>query len=251
MAEESPHDTSIAGGDIRAVSRAADVLSLFSASTPELTAAEVGELVGLNRTTAYRYCTSLLAAGLLERGSQPTSFIPGAALLRLGTFALGRRRVMELSPPHMRQTAHMTDATTVLSLWTPTGPIVGRVEENEPEGALVTVRVGTQLPLTSAQGITFLAFQSDRIHYARLLAMLPDNERERVKIHAQNTRDSGHCFTTSRRGITAIAAPIFNESGCCATIAVIGTNEMLPKSSEAVITALKFGASALSTELGA
>jgi DNA-binding IclR family transcriptional regulator len=40
--------------DIRAVSRAADVLSLFGAETQELTASEVGEKIGLNRTTAYR-----------------------------------------------------------------------------------------------------------------------------------------------------------------------------------------------------
>jgi DNA-binding IclR family transcriptional regulator len=250
MASRNPSDDVSSSSDIRAVSRAADVLGLFSAETPELTASEVGEKIGLNRTTAYRYCTSLLSAGLLERGTQPNSFIPGGVLLRLGAFALGRRRVMDLAVPHMRQIAHATDATTVLSLWTPTGPVVSRVEESGVEGALVTVRVGTQLPLTSAQGVTFLAFLSDRMHIARLLAMLPDYERDRVGKQAEMARSAGYRIMTSRRGITAISAPVFDELGCCATMAIIGTAEMLPASSSIILNELVSGSTALSAELG-
>ncbi|MDT5149172.1 MAG: hypothetical protein QOI01_905 [Mycobacterium sp.] len=236
--------------DIRAVSRAADVLGLFGAETQELTAAEVGEKIGLNRTTAYRYCNSLMSAGLLERGTQPASFIPGSALLRLGAFALGRRRVMDRAAPHMRQVADATFATSVLSLWTPTGPVVSRVEEKEVEGALVTVRVGTQLSLISAQGLTFLAFSPDQLSVARLLAMLPEYERDRVEKQVETTRRDGYRFNTSRRGITAIAAPIFDEFGCCATMAIIGTAEMLPTSSSIILNELTSGSAELSAEMG-
>jgi DNA-binding IclR family transcriptional regulator len=250
MASRNPSDDASSSSDIRAVSRAADVLGLFGAETPELTASEVGEKIGLNRTTAYRYCTSLLSAGLLERGTQPTSFIPGGVLLRLGAFALGRRRVMDLAAPHMRQVAHATEATAVLSLWTPTGPVVSRVEESRVEGALVTVRVGTQLALSSAQGVIFLAFSSDRVRVAQLLAMLPDYERDRVEKQAEMARSAGYRFVTSRRGITAIAAPVFDEFGCCATMAIIGTAEMLPASSSIILNELLSGSTALSAELG-
>jgi DNA-binding IclR family transcriptional regulator len=236
--------------DIRAVSRAADVLSLFGAETQELTASEVGEKIGLNRTTAYRYCNSLLSVGLLERGTQPASFIPGGALLRLGAFALGRRRVMDLAAPYMRQVAHATDATAVLSLWTPTGPVVSRVEENAVDGSVVTVRVGTQLPLISAQGVTFLAFLSDQMRVARILAMLSDYERDRAEKEAEMARRDGYRFMTSRRGITAISAPVFDEFGCCAAMAIIGTTEMLPASSNIILNELISGATALSTEMG-
>jgi DNA-binding IclR family transcriptional regulator len=237
-------------GDIRAVIRAADVLGLFGDDTPEITVADVSERIGLNRTTAYRYCTSLLSAGLLERGTQPNSFIPGGALLRLGAFALGTRQVMDLSAPHMRNVAEATGATTVLSLWTTTGPVVSRVEEGRPKGAIVTVRVGTQLALTTAQGITFLAFLTDRVQSTRFLAMLPEHEQERVESFAQALRKSGYCFTTSRRGIAAIATPVFNEFGCCATLAVIGTNEMLPESSTLAANELVTESRALSKEMG-
>jgi DNA-binding IclR family transcriptional regulator len=238
------------GGDIRAVIRAADVLGLFGNDTPEITAADVSERIGLNRTTAYRYCTSLLSAGLLERGTQPNSFIPGGALLRLGAFALGMRQVMDLSAPHMRNIAEATGATTVLSSWTPTGPVVSRVEEGRPRGAIVTVRVGTQLSLASSQGITFLTFLADRMHATRLLAMLPEHEQERIESSARELRKSGYCFTTSRRGIAAIATPVFNEFGCCATLAVIGTNEMLPESSPLAANELVTESRALSKEMG-
>ena len=52
MASRNPSDDVSSSSDIRAVSRAADVLGLFGPETPELTASEVGEKIGLNRFTA-------------------------------------------------------------------------------------------------------------------------------------------------------------------------------------------------------
>src|SRR6185369_6319519 len=142
--------------DIQAVSRVSQILALFDPATPEVTAGEVAERLGLNRTTAYRYCTSLVAAGLLER-SADGGYVPGGLLLQLGAFAIGHRRVVNLAPRHMQALSRATQTSVVLSLWGLTGPVVSRVEENASTIVIVSVRVGSHLPLDTAQSKVFLA----------------------------------------------------------------------------------------------
>jgi response regulator of citrate/malate metabolism len=64
------------GSDIQAVARVGQICGLFGPHTTELTASEVAERLGLNRTTAYRYCASMVAAGILERGPRRSTFVP-------------------------------------------------------------------------------------------------------------------------------------------------------------------------------
>src|SRR6478736_3895692 len=108
--------------DIQAVTRAAQILQLFGPNRPQLTAAEAADLLNLNRSTVYRYCNSLVAAGLLERGHAIGSFIPGGLLLQLGAFAMSQRKVLDLAPAVMRDLSFGAHMTAVLSLWGSGGP---------------------------------------------------------------------------------------------------------------------------------
>ena len=49
--------------DIQAVSRTAQILGLFGPETPELSVAETTRRLGLNRTTAHRYFSSMISSG--------------------------------------------------------------------------------------------------------------------------------------------------------------------------------------------
>ncbi len=100
-----PPDNFVPTADIRAVSRAAQVLNLFTPAQPEISATAVAQQLAMNRTTAYRYCMSLATAQLLERLDNG-HFAPGRILLQLGAFALGRRQVLDAAPRHMRAPVH-------------------------------------------------------------------------------------------------------------------------------------------------
>ncbi|MDT0439491.1 MULTISPECIES: IclR family transcriptional regulator [Streptomyces] len=227
MAEKG--DDARSSGDIQAVDRTAQILRLFGPETPELTAGEAAERLGLNRTTTYRYCTSLVASGLLERGSAPGSYAPGALLLQLGAFALGRRKVVDLAPSYMRELCSTTGLTTVLSLWGSTGPIVSRVEEDATRTVLVTVRVGTQLSLTAAQSKVFLAHMSDQLRADRLLGSLPAVAREELTEEIRTLAGTDQvAMSPDGFGIHAMAAPVFDEYGICATVALVATDDLLP-----------------------
>ena len=218
--------------DIQAVSRVSQILALFEPATPEVTATEVAERLGLNRTTAYRYCTSLVAAGLLER-SADGGYIPGGLLLQLGAFAIGHRRVINLAPRHMQALARNTQNSVVLSLWGPTGPVVSRVEENVATIVVVSVRVGSHLPLDTAQSKIFLAYHADQLSMERLMANLSGPALAELRADVDRVRQVGHCSAMSTPGVVAVAAPVFDEWGICATIAIVGPDNTLSMSDEA------------------
>ncbi|GAB2995789.1 helix-turn-helix domain-containing protein [Amycolatopsis acidiphila] len=217
--------------DIQAVSRVSQILSLFDPATPEVTPAEVAERLGLNRTTAYRYCTSLVAAGLLERKAEG-GYVPGGLLLQLGAFAIGHRRVINLAPRHMRALSRATQTSVVLSLWGLTGPVVSRVEENASTIVVVSVRVGSHLPLDTAQSKVFLAYHADQLTMERLMANLPGPARDELRAEVERVRAVGHCSAMSTPGVVAVAAPVFDEYGICATIAIVGTDNTLSMSDD-------------------
>jgi DNA-binding IclR family transcriptional regulator len=219
--------------DIQAVTRAGQILALFSPTTPELSPAEVADRLGLNRTTAYRYCTSLVSAGLLERGVENGRFIPSGLLLQLGSFALGRRRVVNLAPPYLQSLSRDSQMAAVLSLWGAGGPVVTRVEEDTATIVVVSVRVGSQLPLDTAQCRVFLAFHQDQLAVARLTGNLGNGQRERLLAELERIRATGHCSMSSTPGVVAVAAPVFDEYGICATVAVVGTDNALSEADDA------------------
>jgi DNA-binding IclR family transcriptional regulator len=238
-------------GDIQAVARVGQIFSLFTPRVTELTAGEVASLLGLNRTTAYRYCISLVAAGFLEPGSRRGSFVLGGLMLQLGILALGRRRIVELAPPHLAGLSAVSHTTALLSLWGANGPVVTRVEENAERNVLVTVRVGVQLDLSAAQMRVFLAWHPDPATIERVTKGLSAAERAALDRDLEKIRRTGICIVDEIDGLVGAAAPIFDEYGICATVALLGTERMTdftPDSS--AMAALKSTADTLSALVG-
>lgn len=236
--------------EIQAVSRVSQILSLFDPATPEVTANMVAERLDLNRTTAYRYCTSLVAAGLLERSAEG-GYVPGGLLLQLGAFAIGHRSVVNLAPRHMRALSRVTQTSVVLSLWGLTGPVVSRVEEDTSTIVLVSVRVGSHLPMDTAQSKLFLAYHADQLAMGRLMANLPGSARDELRADVERVRAVGHCSAMSTPGVVAVAAPVFDENGICATLAIVGPDNTLSMSDDAPeLRAVVDTARALTQELG-
>ncbi|WP_448811015.1 IclR family transcriptional regulator [Agromyces bauzanensis] len=237
--------------DIQSVSRVGQILGLYGPQTTELTAAEVADRLGLNRTTAYRYCASLVAAGILDRGRRRGSFVLGGLMLQLGIQALGRRRVVDLAPPYLRELSSAVGLTAVLSLWGAGVPVVALVQEDAARAVMVTVRPGTRLDTSSAQIRVFLAHLTDHQVVESVLASLPPAERAEMEAAIYTVRRSGSCFATLPDGFYSVAAPVFDDDGIAATIAVLGADQLAdPASRAAVIARVADTAAALSDQLG-
>ena len=237
--------------DIQAVARVGQICALFGPHTTELTAADVAERLGLNRTTAYRYCASLVAAGILERGPRRGTFILGGLMLQLGIHALGRRRVVEIAPPYLAELGAAVTMTAVLSLWGARRPVVALVEEDKSRTVVVTVRAGSELDLTAAQTTMFLAHHSDRGAIDRMTAGITAAQRVELEAAIYSARRNGYSIANHSGGVFGVAVPVFDEYGIAATVALLGadpTADLTPGSP--ILTQLLGTAAALSDELG-
>lgn len=231
-------------GDIQAVAKVGAICALFRSDVRELSAADVADRTGMNRTTAYRYCSSMVAAGLLERGSRRGSFALGSLLLEVGARALAHRRVVEIAPPHLRALSQDVGRTTVLSLAGTDGPVVTLVEEDASRVVVVTVRAGTRLTWSAAQTLVFLAFDPSLVGGVRrglAPAQLSQLDAEVAKVRTQ-----GFSIVDQGDGVFAVAAPVFDGSGLCATIAVLGAGTVEERQ---VVEQLQATASRLGDEL--
>lgn len=236
--------------DIQAVSRVGQILGLYGPLTSELTAVEVAERLGLNRTTAYRYCASLVSAGILERGRKRATFVLGGLMLQLGIQALDRRRVLDIAPPYLRQLSATAGTTAVLSLWSARSPVVALVQENTERTVVVTVRPGSQLDLTAAQTRVFLAHHGDQHMIEQMMAELPAPQRAELEAAVYTVRRTGYSLVKLPDGLFGAAAPVFDEYGIAASLALLGAEQMADLSpGSPILTALTSTAAALSDEL--
>lgn len=237
--------------DIQAVSRVGQILELFGPQTSELTPVDVAERLGLNRTTAYRYCTSLVGAGILDRGARKGSFVLGGLVLQLGIQTLGRRRVVELAPPHLAELRDAVRMTAVLSLWGARGPVVTLVEEDTSRTVVITVHPGTLLDPTAAQTHVFLAYTRDPRAIDTVSRDATPAERAALEGAVYAARRDGFSVVGHSGGLYGAAVPVFDEFGITATLALLGGEEIADFSPDSpTLTRLHQTAAALSAELG-
>ncbi|KQV08280.1 IclR family transcriptional regulator [Leifsonia sp. Root112D2] len=241
----------VSSSDIQAVSRVGQICSLFGPDTTELTAADVAERLGLNRTTAYRYCASLVTAEILDRGPRRGTFILGGLMMQLGIHALGRNRVVEIAPPYLEKLATAAHMTAVLSIWGAHGPVTAVVREDSTRTVFVTVKAGSQLDRTASQAHVFLAHQKDQTGFDRMVADASPSERADLEAAVYTARRTGHSFVSHAGGVFGVAVPVFDEHGICATVALLGAGEASSLSADSPAFAqLIDTAAVLSRELG-
>lgn len=241
----SPESDQASSPDIRAVARVGQICALFGPQARELTAAEIADSTGLNRTTAYRYCASMVAAGILERGSRRGSFALGGLMLELGIQALGRQRIVEIAGPFLEELRAAVRMTAVLSIRGSQGPVVALVDEDTSRGVVVTVHPGTKLDADAAQTRLMLAY-GDASVMDLVAAGMSSTQRSQLESDVYSARRQG--YSVVWHGSTfAVAAPVFDDKGLAATVALLGAGEL---DLESTLEQLLATARALSTELG-
>lgn len=238
--------------DIQVVGRSASILRLFSPAKTSVRAADLESVLGMQRSTAHRYLTSLLGAGFLER-NEDGSYALGPLLVQVGTIALDSHQILDVADSFLRRLTSNVHETTVLSLWGGLGPVVAHVVEDLPSSVHIQVRVGTTLSADSAQGKVFLAFLKDRATIARAVAHLPIEVTERLEQELPRVRSSELGINTNvARGLRTIAAPVFDRRGRIhAAMGIVGTTSSISEDPQAGMTqALRQTAQDLSQQLG-
>ncbi|MGO4692593.1 IclR family transcriptional regulator [Glaciibacter sp. 2TAF33] len=240
-----------ATGRLQVVARTAQILRMFDTGRADLRINDVADELLIGRTSAHRYLQSMAAEGLLQQGADG-SYRLGPLLAGLGATMLSSTRVVETAEPFLAQLAEASGETAVLGIWTGSNAVAVLCKEPPGKTVNMTVRIGSALPVDSAQGICFLAYLDDEATTARALRGA-EHKRASVLARIAEVLDRGHSSSGAViPGVGAIAAPVFDRTGgIAATVAIVSSLETLQASHvDAMARSMRATAAAVSRQLG-
>jgi DNA-binding IclR family transcriptional regulator len=219
----------------QSVARAAQLLEMVTVEQPTLSLSEITARLGTSKPTAHRYASALRDAGLVRQADGAYSL--GPRVVELASAALAGLEVIEVAGPHLALLGVETEQSAVLSVWDGEAPVVVRVHD-AAAGRIVRIVVttGSRLPAESAQGLVFRAFM-DR----------DDDDPQLAEVR----RAGIAYFPDVVDGIAALASPVLQGEEIVATVALVGTSAVIPRSPRSAMSrTLIASAKALSRELG-
>lgn len=197
-----------------------DVLLLFDAARPELTADEISRLIGAPRSTTYRYIRTLREKGFLERASGD-AFRLGPRLLQFVRLARRHEDVGAAALPVMERLGEETRETVLLTRISNGHSVcIERVEA--PQAVRITFERGAVQPLhAGASSKILLAFAPEKVVADFLSQPLPaaglntTTDVQALQEQLAAIRRQGYCVSESEvdEGATAVAVPVRNRRG--------------------------------------
>ena len=223
---------------------------------------------GMAPAKAHPYLVSFGKLGLVAQDDASGRYGLGPLALQLGLISLQQFDPVRLATPRIVELAQSLGHTVALAVWGNRGPTIVRVEE-APSAVHVNMRHGTVMSLRgTASGRLFAAYLPRELVLAALAAERPDGPHTagrasapRAAIDApfhrqlEQVRRHGisHIVDGAVPGVSALAAPVFDESGhIVLSLTAIGPSAIFDASHAGPLaTTLKRSAEELSRQLGA
>jgi DNA-binding IclR family transcriptional regulator len=218
----------VEGGRIQSVVRAADIVRLLTREgVTSLSVAEASKELGLQRTTMHRYMATLASVSLLQREPGSGRFTLGPLAHEIFSAIMRGKRILAIAPSLLQKLADQTGCTVTLGLWDGSSAMVPHVMYPTSQSDIsVRVSTGFRVGPTGAQTIMFLAFLTDPRQAQAVLDDVPAEAVARVERQLSRAR-SEHFVEVIERDVIAVAAPVFDSRGICATVALISTTGRL------------------------
>lgn len=206
----------------KSLEKAIDLLCLFDAAHPALTAREISERLGMRPSSTYRYLEVLTRKGFLTKNLTQTKYQLGFTLFTLGNLAGSGIRLVGVAHPHMQALATASRETVTLTVLSDFESVC--LEKiDAPQLIKLSLDRGSSLPLhTAASARILLAYQNDafvdRLIAERGLQPLTENtitDPQRLKAVLHETRERGYAVSIGEAdaGAAAVAGPIFDHRG--------------------------------------
>jgi DNA-binding IclR family transcriptional regulator len=218
----------------------------------------LAEQAGMTPAKAHPYLVSFGKVGLIEQNAETGHYGLGPLALQMGLIGLHHVDPVRLASAELPRLAVEVGQTVGIAVWGNRGPTFVRLEEG-PTAVHVNMRHGTVVSVRgTASGRLFSAYMPrERV----LDALRVESGKQRVVLDSgfeadmQRIREQRFAFITDGtvRGITALAAPVFDGFGNVAlALTAIGPSATLEASATSTSAkALIACARELSARLGA
>jgi IclR family transcriptional regulator, KDG regulon repressor len=247
---------------VDAAAKALELLSVFSFREPRLSLADLASRTGIPRATAFRLLSTLEQSGFLDKVHG--AYQLGIKCFVLGNIVAGGLDLRETARPHLaalRETTRETTQIAILDHW----QVVYLERMLSPLSVgYMRSRAGAILPAyCTGLGKALLAFRPEAEVAAwaatqKFTALTPRTitSAKRLMKELAVIRERGYGLDQEERekGVTCIAAPIFNHTGdVVAAISVAGPTERMPREvvGSDVAQAVVAAGRAISVDLGA
>lgn len=208
--------------NVAVLSKAAAILSVFTAARPSLGLQEIAAATHLPKTTVFRILSTLVAHDLCELDAESGEYSLGFGLLRLAEIRRRQANLHQVAMPLMRGLRDAVNETVVLSVRTGDARVhIDFVESLHPVRRTVEIGVVAPLYAGAASKVLLAGMQDDEIdgYLQRTpLKKLQDStitDRKALLAEIRLIRERG--FAESRgeliAGGGALAAPLKDFSG--------------------------------------
>lgn len=206
------------------VSKALELLDLFTRQRPLIGLSDLARLADLNKATCYRLVTELCDFGLVEQVGSAREYRLGPTVLRLSALREAQVPTREAAMPVLQDLARKTGETAHLSLLMGNALHALGYAYSAAHMTRVTMEDAEVLPFhATSSGLVVLAFQSDSFRNAVLAQPIVRlTGRTETSVEALRTRLAevrGQGFAESRGAFQAevhsMAVPLFDALGRC------------------------------------
>jgi DNA-binding IclR family transcriptional regulator len=246
---------------IEVLSRAIDIMSVFSHTRPAMSLAEIVQAVRLPKTTVFRVLSSLVARGLCEWDAPGGKYSLGFELVRLADIRRRQNSVHDVAVPVMREIRNEVNETVILSIRSGDSRVhIDFVEGLHPMRRMADLGVGAPLYAGAASKVLLAGMEDEEIEAyldrTQLAAFQESTITDRNVLWREVRAIRKRGFAESKGelfpGGGALAAPIKDFSGKTVGVMDILTPEhrYTPAHREHCIGMLLAGARRASERLG-
>ena len=247
---------------VDAAAKALELLSVFSFREPRLSLAELAKRTGIPRATAFRLLSTLEQSGFLDKVHG--AYQLGIKCFVLGNIVAGGLDLRETARPHLAALREATSETTQIAILDHWQVVYLERMLSPLSVGYMRSRAGAILPAyCTGLGKALLAFRPEAEVAAwaatqKFTALTPRTittaRRLMKELAAIRERGYGLDLEEREKGVTCIAAPIFNHTGdVVAAISVAGPTERMPRElvGSDIVAAVVAAARSISIDLGA
>lgn len=254
------------GSHSQSLERGLAILSAFRSGRPMVGVSELAREVGLSRSTAHRYVSTLASLGYLQKDSETRKYRLGPRVLDLGFSALNSMELREVAAPHLRELSDQSGYTVNMAVLD--GLDIVYVERcRSPRSGQreidLNLHVGSRLPAyCTSLGKVLLAYLPDDERAAALaridfVSRGPNTllSEEALVVELKKVRKDGFVMNNEELayGLRSIAAPIFDHDGqtvAAINLAVHRTMVSMKELSADLSSCLRRTAGTISAQLG-
>ncbi len=244
---------------VHSVERALSILEALGQKSQGYGCTELGQLLGLHKSTVHRLISTLQAYGFAEKDPHTDRYKLGIKVIYLGLEALNNLDFRKIAIPYMQELVEISRETVQLAVLDG-GEVLFVERDQSPEAITVNLGLRAQFHCT-AEGKVLLAY----LPKENVINILDNHEMRQYTIntiteanhfisHLEKVRTQGFAINAEEmvEGVRAIAAPVHNHNGkVIAALSITGPSSRLSlERIYRLVTVLKETCTSISMQLG-